>query len=162
MNASVSPSGKAAHLRRNERDQPMFSPITVLDNEFATVWYHSEDKIVHHQFHKFIYGQAFRDVLTRGAEIFEQYGATKWLSDDRNNSALHPDDSDWAVHTWNPRVVQAGWKYWAVVMPEKAIGQMNLKRFVKLYSDMGITVRVFSNPEEALMWLKSQETVPTA
>jgi hypothetical protein len=135
----------------------MSSPVTVLKNEFATVWYHPDGKIVHHQFHKFIYGQAFRDVLTKGAEIFEQHGATKWLSDDRNNSALPAEDSDWGVQVWTPRVLKSGWKYWAVVMPEKVIGQMNMRRFVEMYSEMGVIVKVFSSPDEALAWLRNPE-----
>lgn len=138
----------------------MSSPMTVLNNEFATVWYHADAKIVHHQFHKFIYGQAFRDVLTRGADIFEQYGANKWLSDDRNNSALPADDSAWAIETWNPRVLNCGWTHWAVVMPEKVIGQMNMQRFIQMYSELGVTVKAFTDPDEALAWLKSEEKEP--
>jgi hypothetical protein len=138
----------------------MTSPMTVLDNEFATVWYHPDEKIVHHKFHKFIYGQAFRDVLIRGADIFEQYGANKWLSDDRNNSALPAEDSDWAIQNWNPRVLKCGWTHWAVVMPQKVIGQMNMRRFVQMYSELGVTVKAFTDPDEALAWLKSEEKEP--
>lgn len=139
----------------------MSSPITILSNEFATVWYHPDARIVHHQFHKYIYGQPFRDVLSAGADYFEQHGANKWLSDDRNNSALPADDAEWAIQTWNPRVVQAGWKYWALVMPKKLIGQLNMQQFVEMYSEMGIEVQMFSDPDEALAWLKSVENTPT-
>lgn len=132
------------------------SAITIIDNDFATLWYHPDKKIVHHQFHKFIFGQAFRDVLTRGAEIFEQYGARKWLSDDTNNGALPKDDSEWALGVWQPRVMKAGWKYWAIVMPEKVIGQMNMRRWAKTYSEQGIEVEMFSDPDEAMRWLASK------
>ncbi len=130
--------------------------MTIIDNEYVTLWYHPEHGIVHHQFHKYIYGQPFRDMLSKGADIFEQYGADKWLSDDRNNSALPPEDAEWGDTYWAPRVIQAGWKYWAVVMPEAIIGQMNMKRFIKMYSDRGVTVRAFTDPNEALKWLESQ------
>ncbi len=132
------------------------STIKILENEQATLWYHPDKKIVHHQFHQFIYGQAFRDVLTRGAEIFEQYGAQKWLSDDTGNSALTKEDSDWALNEWQPRIMAAGWKYWAIVMPEKIIGQMNMKRWAKTYGEKGITVEMFSDPDAAMRWLESQ------
>lgn len=128
---------------------------TILDNEFVTMWYYPEDKIIHHQFHKFMFGQPFRDALNAGAEIFEKYGANKWLSDDRNNNAIPPDDAEWSKQTWTPRVMKAGWKYWALIMPEKAIGAMNMQRFVKDFSERGLTVKIFSNPDEALQWLKS-------
>ncbi len=32
---------------------------TEIDNEFVTMWYYPDEKIVHHQFHKFISGGRF-------------------------------------------------------------------------------------------------------
>jgi len=55
----------------------------VLDNEFITIWYHHDKKIVHHQFHKFTCGKDLQDGLSEGATILEKNGARKWLSDDR-------------------------------------------------------------------------------
>ena len=131
------------------------SPIrTILENEHATLVYHSQHKIVHHTFHKPLAGAFFREVLTRGVEHFERYGANKWLSDDRGNSALHPDDGKWAMEVWSKRTVAAGWKFWAIVMPDAALGRANMRRFIREYSDRGVEVRIFENPQEALEWLK--------
>ena len=127
---------------------------TVIDNDFFTMWYYPEDKIVHHKVHKFIWGQALQDMLSKGAEIFEKNSAKKWLSDDRTNGAISPEDQEWAQKAWFPRVKNAGWKYWALVMPEKVIGQLNMKHFVQTYADQGVTVQVFADPDLALKWLK--------
>jgi hypothetical protein len=132
------------------------SKMTIIDNEFVTLWYYPEKKIVHHQFHKFLYGQAFRDALNAGVELLQKYGAQKWLSDDRKNSALPKEDVEWAETDWFPRTKKAGWKYWALVLPEQVIGQMNMKRFVRDYSEQGVTVQVFSDPAEAMIWLEKQ------
>ncbi|GAK53209.1 hypothetical protein U14_04472 [Candidatus Moduliflexus flocculans] len=130
--------------------------ITIIDNEFVTMWYYPDKKIIHHLFHQFLYGQAFRDTLNAGLDIFKKYDAHKWLSDDRHNAALPKEDVDWAQTNWFPRVMNAGWKFWAVVMPEQVIGQMNMKRFVKNYSEQGLIVQVFGDAEAALTWLQSQ------
>ena len=61
----------------------------VVDNEFITVWYYPETKIIHHQFHKFVHGQTFRDALTAGAESLKKNRAQKWLSDDRKNTVVN-------------------------------------------------------------------------
>jgi hypothetical protein len=129
--------------------------MTIIDTDYATLWYYPESKIVHHVWHKFIYGEEFRQVLKKGMELFEQHGAQKWLSDDRNNSALPPEDFQWGVTEWSPRVFALGWKYWALIMPDKVAGQMNMNRAMKTYIDQGLTVRVFSETEEALKWLES-------
>ncbi|MBS2032998.1 MAG: hypothetical protein JST54_34315 [Deltaproteobacteria bacterium] len=129
---------------------------TILDNDYATLWHHPESKIVHHQFKRFIHGEEFRQVLRRGQALMEEHKATKWLSDDRANSALPADDEKWAQAEWFPKVQAAGWKYWAIVLPEKIVGQMNMKRFADMYKDLGITAKMFSKPEDALLWLELQ------
>ena len=128
----------------------------IIENEYATLWYHPDSKIVHHRIYKPIGGQTFRDVMNKGAEVFQKFGAQKWLSDDRGNSALSPEDSDWGTNDWTPRVIAAGWKYWAVIMPEKVIGQINMQRFIKANSELGVVTQVFSDPDEALRWLETQ------
>jgi hypothetical protein len=103
----------------------------------------------------FCFGDGFRDGLTRGVEAMERYGATKWLSDDRANSALTPDDIAWAADVWFPRAKAAGWKHWGIVRPLKVLGQTNLARVVELYAPHGIVARMFAEPDEAMQWLES-------
>ena len=106
------------------------SVVTVVDTDCATLWYHPDAGIVHHRFKKYTYGPELCALLTAGAEVLEQYSATKWLSDDRCNCALLPEDSDWADAYWAPRALAAGWKYWAIVLPEGHVGQLNMERFI--------------------------------
>ena len=126
----------------------------VLDNEFVTMQYHDEAGILEHRFHKHVWGTAFREALDKGLEVLKQHGGTKWLSDDRSNASLPQDDTDWALNDWFPRVQKAGWKYWAIVLPEHVIGQMNMKRFIATYSAKGVVAAVFDNPVSAMAWLK--------
>ncbi len=129
--------------------------FVAIDNEFVTVQLHPEHGIVHHRFKKFIFGERFREALTLGVELMEKHGATKWLSDDRSNGALSAADSGWATAEWSAQALRAGWKAWAVVLPEAVIGQMNMRRFVQLHRRNGVEVRVFTDPEQAMEWLRS-------
>lgn len=132
------------------------SPITVINDEFATLVYEPEQKIVHHTFHKPLPSTEFRRVLDTGAELFAKHQASKWLSDDRGNSALSEEDSEWAMKDWFPRVLQAGWKFWALVVPEDIMARMNLKQFVDSYYEQGLRIMVFTDPVEAKGWLERQ------
>lgn len=129
---------------------------TIIENQYATLQVYPEKRIIHHQIHKFIYGDAFRELMTKGADAFEVYKCTKWLSDDRGNSALRTDDIEWGQEVWEPRIMKAGWKHWALVLPEKILGQMNMKRIVDRYNQIGVNVRTFSDPELAMKWLEQQ------
>ncbi len=131
------------------------SKITIFDNEDAALWFHPETKVVHHQIKRYVYGEGLRKVLNEGYEQLKKNSAKKWLSDDRANNALGSEDSAWAQNDWFPRVLSAGWKYWAIVLPEKIIGQMNMKTFINQYALAGITVQVFSDPNQALNWLEA-------
>jgi hypothetical protein len=129
--------------------------MTILENEFATLLYYPEEKIVQHVFHKQIGGVYFREVLDKGADLLKKYGASKWLSDDQANSALSPEDAEWSKTDWFPRVLDNGWKYWALVVPRDMAGRMNMKQFVDEYFERGLQVMVFTSPEKAMQWLKS-------
>jgi len=129
------------------------SEIEIIKNEFATLVYHPEAKIIHHTFHQPIGGDEFREVLNLGTDALAKYSASKWLSDDRNNSALSQEDTEWSMNFWFPRAIKAGWKYWALVVPQDLLARMNLKQFVDSYYDKGLRIMVFNNPEEAMQWL---------
>lgn len=129
---------------------------TVLNNDYATVYVYSDKKIVHHEIHKFIFGDKFQEMMLAGIDAFEKHRCTKWLSDDRKNSALRKVDTDWGAEVWEPRILKAGWKHWALVLPEKVIGQMNMKGLIERYSGLGVNVKAFTDPQEGMDWLEQQ------
>ncbi len=130
--------------------------LTILDNEFATLWYYTDTKIVHHQIKKYIYGNHLQELLNKGTETLQQNKAQKWLSDDRNNNALTSQDQEWANNIWFPNTAKVGWKYWALVQPEKVTGQLNMKKQANVVTNGGVTVCTFNDPIEAMNWLIDQ------
>ncbi len=127
--------------------------MKIMDDTNISMWYYPESKILHHQIHQFFCGKPFRDALNKGVEVFQKYGAQKWLSDDRMIPALSKEDLDWGDRDWFPRVAKSGWKYWAIVMPEKVVGQLTMKRLAETYNSRGVCTRIFSSPDEAKKWL---------
>ena len=129
----------------------------IIDNEYATVWCLTEDKIIHHQFKQFTQGDNFRNALLAGAEAFEKYGCTKWLSDDRKIGVMDKEDTDWGETHFTPRVVRAGWKQWVNIMPDRVAGKMRIKNVIEHFKTFGIEVRVFDDPDEGYKWLAGIE-----
>jgi hypothetical protein len=110
---------------------------------------------VHHQIRKFIYGEEFHKLLLAGTDAMKENHAQKWLSDDRSNTAMKKEDMDWGAANWFPQTVAAGWKYWAVVQPEKIIAQMDMVNLAKQYAAMGIVAMFFNDADVAMKWLES-------
>jgi hypothetical protein len=131
------------------------SGTIIIDNEYVTLTYYSNTKIVHHEFHQFVHGHHFREALDKGTELLRHHGAQKWLSDNRKRGPLTTEDMDWTQNDWFPRTALAGWKYWALVVPEKIVAQMNMARAISAYTEKGITVELFTDPHEAMLWLES-------
>lgn len=126
----------------------------VFENDVAILRHHS-DGIIHHEFKKRAMGKDFREILLEGLAQMIRTKSTKWLSDDRKHTVLDEEDEKWARGEWFPKVGAAGWKYWAVVNPEKAVGQMQTARHAKFFELGGIKVAMFSTPEDAFAWLRS-------
>lgn len=129
---------------------------TIIDNEFVTLYYHSETKIVHHFVKQYITGSHLRELLDTGCDTLKKNQAIKWLSDDTNNGPIVPDDEEWARTVWFPKTIGAGWKYWSIIKPAKVLGQLNMKRYKETYAAAGVIADLFSDPKEAMDWLVKQ------
>ena len=130
---------------------------TVFDNDDVVLWYHTASKIVHHKVKRPIMGDRLRNVLDLGYELLKRNGAQKWLSDDRLLGPFSREDQQWCEEVWFPKTRDAGWRYWAIVLPEKVLGKMSLQYFERKYSEQGISARFFQNDKEGLQWLMLQE-----
>lgn len=125
---------------------------TILETPFASLWYYPGERIVHHQVHKYIFGPALRELLTTGADVLNAHGATKWLSDDRNGGAMSGEDKAWADVHWTPRIATQ-WRTWAIVPPDAVFGRMSIRRIAQEKRMLGVDVRLFDSPGDALAWL---------
>jgi hypothetical protein len=131
------------------------SPEIIHENEWVTLWYHAEAKVVHHRFHKAIRGEAFRSVLLRGTALLLERGAKKWLSDDRLVFVLPQQDQEWADAEWFPQALEAGWRFWAIAKPEKAVADLYIRRLAANRSAAGVRTELFTTPEAGMNWLRS-------
>jgi hypothetical protein len=131
--------------------------LTVLNNPCAQLYFNEDTKIVHHHLNNGIDSTSLRDVLDRGIETLKRYGATKWLSDNKDIDPLSDDDAKWVNTSWLPRAIASGWKYWALVVPDSMKARMNMREFVESFYNQGVRVMVFIDVEEAMHWLEAQK-----
>ncbi|HEX2621000.1 MAG TPA: hypothetical protein VHL11_12655 [Phototrophicaceae bacterium] len=133
---------------------------TVLSNEYFDLFYHEEDKIIHHVFKEKLDSENFPKVLLAGTEVLKTNGAIKWLSDNRRHTIeLTDEDNAWANNVWFPQTMRAGWKYWAIVVPDSIVNRADLVRYVNSFHGKGIKVQVFTDDQKALDWLKRVDQV---
>ncbi len=137
-----------------------WKPEVIHENEWVTLWYHPEFKVVHHKFHKPIRGEPFRSFLQRGTALLLSRGAKKWLSDDRLHFILPQEDQEWGETEWFPQTLKAGWRYWAIAKPEKAVADLYMRRLASNWSAAGVRTELFIAPEAGMAWLTSLPEEP--
>lgn len=138
---------------------------TLIDNQYVTLYYHEDKQMVHHIYKKGIHGEYLQEALNMGTDYLIENGATKWLSDNSAIDGVTDEESAWINEEWLPRTIEGGWKFWALVVPEAAMGAMNMTQFIHSFSKQGVRCRVFVDSEKAMTWLESmteEDIIPVA
>ncbi len=136
--------------------QTDMSAVTVFDDEYMSLWYYPETGIVHHRIKGYLPPGGFRKLLSASAELLETRRATKYVSDDRGNVVVDPEDIKWADDNWYPRVSKAGLRHWALVMPSTMVGTLQAKAILETRRKQGLDVEGFAAIEDALAWLQGK------
>ncbi|MFN8528503.1 MAG: hypothetical protein U0670_07820 [Anaerolineae bacterium] len=133
--------------------------IIIADNEFLTLRYLPDKKLVYHTIHKPITDdEVLKATLDIGTEALKRYGICKWLSDDRLNGPLSPAFLEWSATDWQPRTIAVGWKYWANVAPHELVAAGALIPVIENLYTMGLRMMVFGELEKAFDWLEQVDT----
>jgi len=127
--------------------------ITLVDNEYITLEYWADKKIIRHTIHQPIDAEHLKAAMNAGTEALARYGACKWLSDDRKNGPLSPDLEAWGTNDWIPRTIAAGWKYWANITPKQLIAARTMNPVIAYLFEAGLHLRLFDDVQEAIRWL---------
>lgn len=132
------------------------SRTTLLNNAYVTLWFHDRPRVVHHVMLRFVPMKEMRELLLTGAEAMATHGGCKWLSDDRKGTVVDAPRIQWARENWLPRLLKAGFRYWAVVPSEAALGRWGMDRAIEDYVAAGVEVRSFPTPDDAMAWLEAE------
>lgn len=127
---------------------------TIIETPRMSLYYHPIENVIHHEMHAYPGLELLERVLQKGLELMREKKSKKWLSDDRLGGALPRSHHDWGENVWAPQAIAAGWKHWALVLPENTLHASNMNRLSERYATLGVTVEHFSDPLPALYWIK--------
>jgi hypothetical protein len=129
------------------------------NSEYITVEYWSDKNLIYHVIHQPIASQLemFKEALDSGTATLTEHKVTKWLSDDRKNGPLSQEGNEWAFGNWQPRTIQAGWKYWAAVVPQDLVAAGTLVPVIDNLYQLGLRMMVFTDVDKAVEWLDKME-----
>jgi len=99
-------------------------------------------------------GPELEILFNTGFEKVRDEKGVKWLSDNRKMRPYSQNDVQWINENWLPRMLNIGWKYWGLVEPVTALGNLNMKNF-DFYKDKGLFVELFKSKNEGFEWLRT-------
>ena len=82
------------------------------------------------------------------------------LGDCRLLKVIKQSDQDWSVRDWFPRVLAAGLRRMALVIPTSGLAGMNVKDILSQVPGTKLEIAHFSTIEEARAWLAQPLTIP--
>jgi hypothetical protein len=128
----------------------------IFETPGIVLWFYPKTRIIHHELQKYPGVVALESALEKGLGLMHTRRARKWLSDNRRGGAVPKSHHEWALTDWGPRAAAAGWKYWALILPEELLGFANTSRLIEVYASLGVTAKTFDTPEPAMHWLLSR------
>jgi len=133
------------------------SETIILDTPNITIRYLPDKKMIYHTVHQPFTGEPLREALTTGFDALQQYGVCKWLSDERKNGPMSEEDREWGHANLDARAMEAGWRYWALVVPEQVIAAGAMAPTMNTLFELGLRMMVFSDVDAAFDWLEKVE-----
>jgi hypothetical protein len=117
----------------------------------------------------------FAALSEAGLRALTEHHGSRWLGDLRHMKAIQQSDQDWASQNWFPRVLAAGLRRMALVIPTSGIAKANLeailgrvqgedplKRLPTHVPGTNMGLAYFATVKEARDWLTGPLTVPPA
>lgn len=126
------------------------------DTPNAAIHWEDEDKSVRNEWKTPVDSAGFRQVLNTGVELVTLKRAQRWLADCTKQGPVAVEDTKWATEDWTPRVIAAGIKRLAFVMPKRASSAMSIMQFITGPSGEKMHTMNFDDITEARRWLREQ------
>ncbi len=98
----------------------------------------------------------FSALLDAEVRALQDHHGSRLLADCRRQRVLKPADQDRADRVWLPRVLAAGLKRFAIVLPVSALAAMNLRDRLGKVSNDPLEVGFFGTVADARQWLENQ------
>ena len=92
----------------------------------------------------------------------KQHGGSRALGDCRDMRVIKQSDQEWVSRDWIPRILAAGLRRMALVIPKSGLAMMNVQEIMSRVPGTKLDVAYFGTIEEARDWLSRPHTITPA
>jgi hypothetical protein len=95
----------------------------------------------------------FAALLDAEVKALKDHGGSRLLADCRRQRVLNPADQERADREWVPRVLEAGLRRFAIVLPVSDVAEAHLRERLGKVPQTAMKIDYFASTEEAKEWL---------
>lgn len=88
-----------------------------------------------------------------------QHAGTRALGDCRDMRVIKQSDQEWVTRDWIPRILAAGLRRMALVIPKSGLTLMNVQEIMGRVPGTKLDVAYFATVDEARAWLSRPHTI---
>lgn len=100
----------------------------------------------------------FAAALEAGLGALIEHRGSRWLADCRDMKAIQLSDQEWLDRSWFPRMIAAGLRRMAVVIPKSGLAMTNLEDIMSKVPGNKVDVAWFATVIEAEQWISAPST----
>jgi hypothetical protein len=119
----------------------------------AVVSWEAASRAVYIEWQGWANPEEFAAALDSGVATLIAHRSSLWLADCRGMKTIQQSDQDWLDKHWFPRVLAAGLKRMALVIPKSTLAAMNLKDVMGRIPNTHLDVAYFGSVADARTWL---------
>jgi hypothetical protein len=103
--------------------------MAFIDEPFVRIDWDEANQCITAEWKGNAHGSVYRSVLDRSLDLVRKHKASRWLAIMVESSGvISPEDSAWLSGDWFPRLVSAGGRRFAIVLPPKGLAALQLNR----------------------------------
>ncbi len=100
-------------------------------------------------------GEELRAGYNAMLELCRRKRNSRYLADARNLAPISQADQRWLNEEWFPRIVAAGVRSMAIVMPRSAVARLSARQILSNIRNITFTTNHFEDLEAARAWLRT-------
>jgi hypothetical protein len=124
----------------------------------AVMWWNATSRAVHVEWQGWADPAEFAAALEAGLSALSEHRASRWLADCRDMKTIQQSDQDWLDRNWFPRMIAAGLRRMALVIPKSGLAMTNLEDIISRVPADKIDAEFFATVAEAESWISRPST----
>lgn len=139
--------------------------MRVFSASYLHIHYEPKLRSIELEWHAHLQPNEVRTGFQAGIQIAEQRQAQAWIANMTHMGFIGPDDQDWIIANWLPRLRRLGLEFLAIVISGDARNRLSLHNIMSASEHEGYTPAetvYFSSAQDARNWVYQSCCQPTS